>query len=293
MELRPLRYFLAVAEEQHFGRAARRLDIVQPALSMQARALEDELGGALFVRTSRKVALIEAGELLVIEARRTLAQAGRAKATVQGSLLGETGHVRVGFAGNAVLTGKLMTDLRALHRSYPAVELELVELAPHLQVDAMIAGRIDVGYCPGLGIRLDDQLNAEKIGEWPMLVAMADTHILARKKRVPLSAVAAEPLIVYAADGREDSAALLSRQYGFEVKVAHRVASTLSVLALAAAGLRVALVPTPLGEVAIPHLTFRPLRDDDLSADLLFLSRKYETDAAVRAFLALTRVSAN
>lgn len=234
MELRHLRYFLAVAEEEHFGRAARRLNIVQPALSMQIRALEDELGGALFVRTSRKVALTEAGELLVIEARRTLAQAGRAKAIVQRSLLGETGHVRVGFAGNAVLTGKLMTDLRALNRSYPAVELELVELAPHLQVDAIIAGRIDVGYSPSLGVRLDDQLNAEKIGESPMLVAMAETHVLAAKKRVPLSAVAALPLIVYAADEGEDCSALLNRHYGFDVKIAHRVASTLSVLALAA-----------------------------------------------------------
>ncbi|WP_454805380.1 LysR substrate-binding domain-containing protein [Paraburkholderia fungorum] len=291
MELRHLRYFLAVAEEGHFGRAARRLNIVQPALSMQIRSLEAEIGGALFIRTSRKVALTEAGELLAIEAQRTLAQAQRAVEIVRRSLRGETGHVRIGFAGNAVLAGGLMRDMRALHASHPAVGLELIEIAPHLQFEAIIADKIDVGYSPHFGLQLNDQLNAEKIGEWPMIVAMADTHAFARRKRVPLAAIAAEPLIVYAPDDGEDSAVLLRRQYGFEVEVAHRVSSTLSVLALAAAGMGVALVPASLDKVNIPHLIYRPLTDSELSADLLLLSRKQETDAAVRAFISLARIS--
>ncbi|WGS55279.1 LysR substrate-binding domain-containing protein (plasmid) [Paraburkholderia sp. D15] len=291
MELRHLRYFLAVAEEGHFGRAARRLNIVQPALSMQIRALEAEVGGALFIRTSKKVALTEAGELLTIEARRTLAQAERAVDIVQRSLRGETGHVRIGFAGNAVLAGGLMRDMRALHAGYPAVGLELIELPPHLQPEAIIADKIDVGYSPHFGLQLDDQLTAEKAGEWPMIVAMADTHALARRKRVSLAAVAAEPLIVYAPDNGEDSAAILRRQYGFEVEVAHRVSSTLSVLALAAAGMGVALVPASLDKVNIPHLVYRPLLNSELSADLLLLSRKHETDAAVRTFISLARKS--
>jgi DNA-binding transcriptional LysR family regulator len=103
VDLRHLRYFVAVAEEKHFGRAAQRLHIVQPALSMQIRSLEEEIGGALFVRTSRNVELTQAGSLLLVEARRTLAQAERTKDIVQRSLRGETGTVRVGFAGNAVV----------------------------------------------------------------------------------------------------------------------------------------------------------------------------------------------
>lgn len=98
MDLRHLRYFLAVAEEGHFGRAAQRLHIVQPALSMQIKALEEELGGPLFVRTSRKVELTDAGRLLQVEAQRTLEQADHARLTVQRSIRGETGQVRVGFA---------------------------------------------------------------------------------------------------------------------------------------------------------------------------------------------------
>jgi DNA-binding transcriptional LysR family regulator len=119
MDLRHLRYFLAVAEEGHFGRAARRLNIVQPALSMQIRALEEELGGPLFQRTSRRVELTEAGALLREEARRTLDQAEHTRLTVQRAIRGETGNVRVGFAGNAVFSGKLINDLRAFHRMYP------------------------------------------------------------------------------------------------------------------------------------------------------------------------------
>src|SRR5579871_2599117 len=115
MDLRHLRYFLAVAEEGHFGRAARRLNIVQPALSMQIRALEEELGGPLFLRTSRRVELTEAGMLLREEARRTLDQAEHTRLTVQRSIRGETGNVRVGFAGNAVFSGKLINDLREFH----------------------------------------------------------------------------------------------------------------------------------------------------------------------------------
>lgn len=289
MDLRHLRYFVAVAETGHFGRAAQQLHIVQPALSMQIRALEEEIGGALFIRTSRRVELTEAGALLLIEARRTLAQAERAKTIVQRSLRGEAGQVRVGFAGNAVLAGKLMHDLRELHRRYPAVELQLVEMAPHLQGEAILAGELDVGYAPSIGLTLDPQLSAQIIGVWPMMAAMADTHALAERKRVSLKSIAAQPLITYAAQEGEDIAALLHRQYGFEVRVGHRVASTLSVLALAAAGLGVALVPAPFEKVTIPNLVYRPIVEKDLTADLLLVSRVDETDGAVRAFLALTR----
>lgn len=112
MDLRQLRYFLAVAQEKHFGRAAQTLNIVQPALSMQIRALEEELGGALFVRTSRSVELTEAGKLFQAEAQRTLDQAEFARRSVERSLRGETGTVRIGFAGNAIFSGQLMQDLR-------------------------------------------------------------------------------------------------------------------------------------------------------------------------------------
>src|SRR5471032_404690 len=130
MDLRQMRYFLTVVEEAHFGRAAQRLNIVQPALSMQIKALEEEVGGVLFLRTTRKVELTEAGELFRAEAQLAVAQAERAKSVVQRALRGEIGKVRIGFAGNAVFTGKLLEDMRAFSAAYPQVAIELQELAP-------------------------------------------------------------------------------------------------------------------------------------------------------------------
>ncbi|EJI6720895.1 LysR family transcriptional regulator, partial [Salmonella enterica] len=148
MELRHLRYFLAVAEEGHFGRAAERLNIVPPALSMQIKALEEELGGPLFMRTSRKVVLTEAGRLLQVEAQRTMDQAENARLAVQRSIRGESGRVRVGFAGNAVFSGKLTKDMRAFRKAYPDAELVAREVAPLLQADAILSGQLDIGYTP-------------------------------------------------------------------------------------------------------------------------------------------------
>ena len=223
------------------------------------------------------------------EARRTLAQANRTLAIVQRSLRGETGNVKVGFAGNAVLTGKLMDDLRGFHRTYPDVQIELLEMAPHLQGEAIIAGELDVGYSPSAGFTADPRRVTEKIGEWPLLVAMADDHPLAARKRVSARSIAKEQLIVYAADENDQAFGLLRRQFGADMNRVHRVSSTLSVLALAAAGFGVAIVPAPLDKVTIPHLVYRPFAEKDMFADLLLLSRADETDGAVRAFLTLAR----
>jgi DNA-binding transcriptional LysR family regulator len=287
MDLRHLRYFVAVAEERHFGRAAQRLHIVQPALSMQIRALEEDIGGPLFLRNSRNVELTEAGALLLIEARRTLAQAEHAKSVVQRSLRGEIGSVKVGFAGNAVLTGKLADNLRVFHRCYPEAELQVVETAPHLQGEAILSGHLDVGYSPSLGATSDPRLVTEKIGAWPFMVAMAADHPLARKKRVSIKSLATETLILYAVG--DEAFPVLQQQVIKATNVVHRVSSTLSVLALAAAGLGVALVPAPLDQVTIPNLIYRPIVETDMSADLLLFSRANETSGAVLAFLKLAR----
>ncbi|OTP69724.1 LysR substrate-binding domain-containing protein [Caballeronia sordidicola] len=289
MDLRHLRYFVAVAEEKHFGRAAQRLHIVQPALSMQIRSLEEEIGGALFVRTSRNVELTQAGSLLLVEARRTLAQAERTKDIVQRSLRGETGTVRVGFAGNAVVTGKLTDNLRAFRQRYPDAELQPVEMSPHLQSEAILAGQLDVGYSPSLGSAPDPRLIVEKIGAWPLLIAMAEDHPLAKKKRVSVKSLVSETLILYGLNEGEKSVAMLSAQMGTQSKAVHRVSSTLTVLALAGAGFGVAIVPAPVARVAIPNLTYRPIIETEMSADLMLLSRANETSGAVLAFLALAR----
>ncbi|MDR0212319.1 MAG: LysR family transcriptional regulator [Pseudomonas putida] len=290
MDLRHLRYFLAVAEEGHFGRAAQRLHIVQSALSMQIRALEEELGGPLFVRTSRRVELTEAGMALRVEAERTLEQAAYAKRMVQRTIRGEMGTVRIGFAGNAVFSGRLMSDVRAFHHAYPEAEVVLRELAPQLQVEAIQAGQLDVGYAPSHGGQITDAaLRFESVGAWPLLMAMPDTHPLVDARPLRVSMLGAEPLIVYAAHGADENMLEgLRRVLGREPKV-HRTSSTLSVLALVASGMGVALVPEPLMQLSIPGVVYRRLDEMEQHADLLLVSRNEETGGAVQAFLKVAR----
>ena len=289
MDLRHLRYFLALAEEGHFGRAAERLHIVQPALSMQIRALEQELGGALFVRTSRRVELTAAGMLLRDEASRTLELAAHAKETVQRALRGETGRVRVAFAGNAVFSGKLMGDLGAFRAAYPDAGLVVQEMAPQLQADALGAGLLDVGYAPGHGVGKGDELLSVPVGAWSMVVALHRDHPLAARKRLRVRMLAGEALILYTATEDDESVlAPLRAAMRSEPRVAHRAANTLTVLALAASGLGVAIVPEPLQQVAVPGLAFVPLDEPSLRADLLLTSRRSETNGAVKAFVSLS-----
>lgn len=290
MDLRQLRYFLAVAEEKHFGRAAQRLNIVQPALSMQIRTLEEELGGALFLRTSRSVEMTEAGKLFQTEARRTLEQAEFARHTVARSLRGETGTVRIGFAGNAIFSGKLMRDLRLFRKQYPDVEMILQEVPAQQQVEAILAGRQDIGYTPDHSKTLTAGIKVQRIGDWDILVALSDEHPLAEHPQFSVEMLAGQSLILYDAhDTHENLYLLLSQQLQNRLQIAHRSDSTLSVLAHAAAGLGLALVPAPLQQVNIPGLVYRRLNAPAFTANLLLISRDEETSGAVNAFLSLAR----
>ena len=294
MDLRHLRYFVAVAEEGHFGRAAARLHIVQPALCMQIKALEEEVGGPLLTRTSRKVALTEAGQLLLPEAYRTLAQAERTLKTVQRSVRGETGTVRVGFAGYGALTGQLMNNLTEYRQRYPEVDVQLNEVPPHEQPAAILSGKLDVGYWPRLTQTLDPALTTEAIGEWPMMVAMSVNHPVAEHKKISQAHIANNPLILYA--GPESEYGPLSAVEHFialQPPTIHRVASTLAVLSLAAAGVGLAPVPAPIQQVSLPNLTYRPLDGDNMMSTLMLLSRASETSGAVNAFVALARQAGN
>jgi DNA-binding transcriptional LysR family regulator len=294
MELRHLRYFLALAEEGHFGRAAQKLHIVQPALSMQIRSLEEELGAPLFTRTSRKVALTEAGEVLVAQARQTLAQAERAKEVVRRSARGESGLVRIGFAGGAPIGGKLSNDLRSFHRQSSEVELQLREMTAREQVDALLANEIDVGYCPSFDIPFPCELRARRVGSWPWLIALAGDHPLARRKRKLTRAdLLDEAFVLYARhDADVDQLELLRRILGKEPLVAHRAANTLTVLTLAAGGLGLAVLPDFLARVTVPGVEYRPLETSARKADLVLLSRAQETSGAVKKYLALARTLA-
>lgn len=288
MELRHLRYFLAVAEEGHFGRAAERLNIVQPALSMQIKALEAELGGALFIRTSRRVELTEAGGLLLTEARRTLEQAEHTRLTVERAMRGETGRVRVGFAGNAIFSGKLIADLRLFHQRFPDAELMIQEVGPQEQVDAILAGHLDIGYTPVHSNIAGPDIAVRRIGDWEILVALTEESPLAQYADLTIEMLAGQPLVLYDAhDSHEHLFIMLTQRLGEQCHIAYRSGSTLSILAMAATGLGLALIPAPLQQVHIPGLVYRRLNEPELTANLVIISREHEPSEAVKAYLRL------
>ena len=146
MELRHLRYFVAVAEELHFGRAAERLRIAQSALSTQIQALERHLGVRLLQRSKRSsVALTDAGMLVLEEARRTLRQAERTELVGRRAGRGELGRIEIGYVVSAALAGVLSSTVSSFRRNHPAVDIRVQELATPRQLDELAAGRLDVG----------------------------------------------------------------------------------------------------------------------------------------------------
>jgi DNA-binding transcriptional LysR family regulator len=193
MELRLLRYFIAVAEELSFNRAAQRLHMTQPPLSNQIKQLEEELGVLLFTRTSRGVRMTEAGEALLEEARRFFVQLEQATRVVQRVGHGEVGRLTLGFvpsASNEVLP----SILRAFRHSYPDIELFLREMRPDRVVQRLHDQQIDAGF---LYLPLDDaSLNIECVSREPLVLALPESHPLAARPRVELQALAEEPFIL-------------------------------------------------------------------------------------------------
>jgi DNA-binding transcriptional LysR family regulator len=292
MELRHLRYFLTVAEEGHFGRAAERLHIVQPALSMQVRALEAELGTALFERTSRRVELTEAGVLFRVEAERTIQQASRAKDVAQRAARGEVGTVRIGFVGNAAFAGKLAADVSSFKLAYPEVDVELTELSPLRQLDAVLSGHLDAGYTSDFQYTQEREFAVDHIAAWPWILAMRSSHPLMGGAAVSAKSLRGEAFVVYAAHATDDGQVRILRQLlGEEPRVLHHVPNTLTVLTLVAAGMGLALVPGSLETVNVPNIAYRPLADFPVRCDLVLVSRRNEPSPAVRRFIEIARTS--
>lgn len=221
MDLKQLRYFVAVAEELHFGRAAKRLFISQPALSFDIRKFEDELGVQLFARTSKSVALTNAGEVLLGEARRLLLQAQEAQRLTIRSASGLAGRLKVGFV-NSMLYRGLPSAVRRFEADYPNVEVVLKEMNTHEQVQAILRGQIDVGYAHWG--TFPPEISADTIFSEPFLCCLPAAHRLARRRRVDLAALAHEPFILFPRDAAPHYHDLIIAQCvsaGFSPQIRH------------------------------------------------------------------------
>jgi DNA-binding transcriptional LysR family regulator len=278
-----------VAEEGGFSRAARRLHLVQPTLSMQIRDLENELGGPLFDRGSRQTRLTPAGQAFLVEARQVLAQAERAQVAARRALRGETGSVRIGVAGAAVFGGILTSRIRAFHEARPLVRIELREVRPERQRAAILAGELDVGYSPLPAPPGEPRLTSVVASSVSFLVALPAGHVLARHETLTTEQISGEELVEYAiGDSRDDLGLDVVRRSGLNLWPTSgrcRADSTLTVLALVAAGVGVAVVPAGVDRAGVPDVVYRPLAEPRLTVEFHLLHRAEETAPAVAAFL--------
>jgi DNA-binding transcriptional LysR family regulator len=291
MELRHLRYFIAVAEELHFGHAAERLRIAQPPLSLQIRALEKELQAQLFERTSRRVALTEAGRAFLKDARAILASVDEAKRRAAQIARGAAGRLEIGFTGSAPFNKLMPSMLARFRREWPDVQLALHQMTSAEQLEALCDGRLDIGFARPSASELPPRhLAVHRALREPLLVALASDHPLAGRGRIEFSALKNEPFVMpprHISAGLYETVLDLCRGAGFTPKVVMEAHQISTILALSAAGIGIAIVFAGMRDAAIAGLSFAEIADDKAFADLLVIHREGETAPAARNFLKL------
>jgi DNA-binding transcriptional LysR family regulator len=290
-ELRHLRYFLAVAEELHFTRAARRLNIAQPPLSIQIRQLESLIGAPLFVRDRRKVTLTPAGAALVDGARRTLTEAERSAEAARRASSGEVQTLRVGFTDSAALS-VLPAIVRRFSRDHPEVRLELTEDATQAQLDAVEKERVDVALVRGpLSAKL---LRTVVLLREPFIVALPAGHPLTNHRYLSLQVVAQESIILFPrhlAPEFHDTVVGMFRRARLHLNVAYEAAEYQTMTSLVAAGLGISIVPESVANLGRKGVVYRPLRGVTARAQVVAAFRADHGSPPLDKFLGAARAA--
>jgi DNA-binding transcriptional LysR family regulator len=295
MELRHLRYFVQVAEDLHFARAAAKLGISQPPLSQQIRLLEDELGVRLLERSSSRVSLTPAGTLFLDAARETLAQADRAVMIAKRSARGDLGDLRIGFNASAPFIPRIASAIHDCRQGYPDVRLALSEIAGPGQIPAILDRSLDVGFMrsaarPGM----PPELSATQILTERLFVAMHPHHALAARKHLHLLDLAGEPMLVYASDrsgGFTEEIFALLHGAGVEPRVAQSVREVSTLLGLAAAGIGVTVLAQSLCALQSSGLVYLPLLDAGARTAMWLVHRNEGATLPCKNFLAIIGAS--
>lgn len=291
MELRHLRYFVAVAEELHFTRAARRLGMEQPPLSQQIRALEAELGAALFHRRARAVTLTDAGLAFFEEARQILAAVQRATDHARRVARGDLGRIRVGMINSAPFHPFVPRVLREFGQRHPEVALSLEENSTPALASGVLADTVDVAFLrPLLGA--EPGLVTEALFDEEILIALPQGHRLAKAKSLRLAQLAAEPFVLFSrafGTGLYDEIIAACRRAGFSPRIGQEASQITSIVNLVAAGLGVSLVPASMQQVHSAGVAYRRIIGDAPRARLSLAYRVGDSSATVRNLVELAR----
>jgi len=287
MELRHVRYFLAVAEERNFTRAAARVGIGQPPLSQQIRDLEREVGAALFHRIPQGAELTDAGRAFLEHVRAIPPQAERAIRAARRAARGEIGSLRVGYTASAPFNPIVTAAIRSFKRAYPGVDLSLEESNTARLITGLRESLLDAVFLRSEDLGGDD-LQLHPLSEEPVVVALPASHPVAKSSRVDLRQLRSDPLILTPRSIGQtffDTVVAACREAGFEPLLGQSAPQMVSVVNLVAAGLGYSLVPASLRQIRVTGVAYREIEVLAPVATLALASRRGETSVVVRNFL--------
>lgn len=288
MEFRQLRYFVALAEEGHFGRAAERVFVVQQALSGSIRNLEEELGVRLFNRTTRRVELTPAGREFLVGARQILSLLEQTSDRARKAARGEVGRLAVGFVSGLAFGG-LPDVVRTFRERYPNVAVELLELTAAEQEQALREGRIDIGFVL-LPVR-DPALAREALWREPLIVALPSRHPLAARETLHLADLREHDFVFFPRHIRAtyfDQVMSAATSAGFQPRIVQEAIEVPTLLSLVAAGIGLFLPIQFFAKLTIPGVTYRKLEGAPV-VEIDAAWRRDDTSPVIREFLQVGR----
>ena len=287
LELRHLRYFRVVVEELHFGRAAARLAVAQPTISVQIKQLEARVGARLFERHTRQVSLTDAGRTLDEAARRILRDVDTAVEATREVHAGHAGVLRVGF-GPTLMLSTLAHVVRAYRQRHPGVRIDLREMPTSEQLTALLRGDLDVGFVRGADA--DPRLHVELFAREPLLIALHVDHPGAGAARVPLASLAHDPWVLFPraiAPRLHEQVIRLCRQAGFTPNVVQESREVYTTVGLVGAGVGVTIVPDTVRRMSRTGVVYKSI--PRASVRLSMVRPSGPVRPVVEAFLATAR----
>lgn len=289
IELRHLRYFVAVAEELHFGRAAARLRISQPPLSQQIQTLEHQIGARLLARTNRSVSLTAAGQQFLIDSRQILSQVDAAAARAERLHLGETGELRIGFTSSAPFIKGVSDSLSTFRKRYPDVHIQMREINTREQIAPLNDGELELGLMRNT--RLPDTLDWTLVLREPLLAMVHRDHPLAGSGMISLQQLAHEPFVFFdphVGTGLYDDILGLLLRNSISPYITQEVGEAMTIIGLVSAGLGVSILPASFKRVRVSDVVWLPLREKEAQSEMWLVWPKHrERSAAALKITAL------
>jgi len=291
MELRHMRSFVAVAEELHFGRAAERLHLAQPALSRQIQNLEQDLGVLLFFRTKRRVQLTDAGAVFLDQVRSVFNCVDEAIQAAQRGARGQSGWLEIGFVGSATYD-VLPAAINAFRQQFPQVELRLAQMTTTEQVAALHEKRIHVGFLrpPVWG----EGLALETIAREPLVVVLPSKHRLTKRRSIPLKALAGERFVLFPNRPTlswADYIVAVCQRAGFEPQVVQRTMEIQTAISLVSAGVGITLAAASVENIRRRGVVYRRLSGTAPKTELIAAYRPDDPSPVLASFLAVMRAT--